>query len=113
MTTPNRNINRNIDYFETGDPIRNLWCAVIQEALNPIVGRNTHFARTCQKRKNFSEKRNYILMKQRECNQRINKLVADHAKWFFTSDNSRFEWICQQLGFSSNAIRSVVDKLIS
>lgn len=65
------NLNSDSDYG-TGDPVRNLWSQVINNALE--------------------------------------RPYSHQAQWFFTSKESRFEWICFQLGYSADDLRKRILK---
>lgn len=55
-----------------GNPYRNLWARVIQQAVDDL-----------------SSPKKY-----------------DSGYWFFTSNQSNFEWICKEMGFNAQQIRN-------
>lgn len=62
-----------MDCYKYGDPVRNLWAAVMLRAVVDL---------------------------------RENKDLTKRARWFFTSPQSRFEWICKSLELDMEAIRN-------
>jgi hypothetical protein len=78
-----------INYNLNGNPVRNLWAAVIMNALDDL---------------NYKQLQPAITSHQRTQRTKCN-LKKSSSYNFFRSKNSSFPWICQQLSLDGRAIR--------
>ena len=79
------------DGLDCGDPIRNLWAAVIRNALLEVGGKGIHNHGNCG----------------------TARAAQRSAMYFFRSPDSMLPFICEQMGVDLLSVRSRAEKLIS
>ena len=79
------------DGLDCGDPIRNLWAAVIRNALLEVKGKGIYNHGNCG-------------------TARAARRQAIH---FFRSEESMLSYICEQMGIDLQSVRSRAEKLMS
>ena len=76
------------DFDKAGDPVRNLWAAVLRTAFESIL--------STQRRKNNVTD---IVARKRRANM-------EKAMWFFLSEDSSLRWICHHLDINVDRVRA-------